>query len=118
MDRIKESTEALIDAILKSDEYLRFCEVRDKVKENPKLRTQINEFRIHVFEVQNSREPLDMYGEQERLCRDAEEFRKNPLVNELLEAELRVCRIMQKVTESIAAKVDLDLSEITERIGL
>ena len=49
MDRIKESTEALIDAILKSDEYLRFCEVRDKVKENPKLRTQINEFRIHVF---------------------------------------------------------------------
>ena len=59
-----------------------------------------------------------MYGEQERLCRDAEEFRKNPLVNEFLEAELRVCRIMQKVTESIAAKVDLDLSEISERIGL
>lgn len=118
MKNIKKCTEALTEAILESEEYLRFCELRDKVRENPELRTQINNFRLHVFEVQNTREPLDMYGEQERLCRDFEEFRKNPLVNDFLEAELRVCRILQKITTEIAEAVDLDADDVSERIGL
>ncbi|MDO4322660.1 MAG: YlbF family regulator [Lachnospiraceae bacterium] len=118
MENIKECTKALIDAILDSGEYRRFCEVRDQVREKPELRSQINEFRLHVFEVQNSKEPLDMYGEQERLCRDFEEFRKNPLVNEFLEAELRVCRIMQEISTDIAGAVDLDSADVSERIKL
>ena len=59
MENIKRCTAALIDAILESDEYTRFCELRDQVREQPELRAQINSFRQHVFEVQNSREPLD-----------------------------------------------------------
>ncbi len=118
MENIKKCTAALIEAILGSDEYIRFCELRDQVREQPELRTQINAFRQHVFEVQNSKEPLDMYGEQERLCRDFEEFRKNPLVNDFLEAELHVCRILQKITTEITAAIDLDADEVSERIGL
>ncbi len=118
MENIKRCTAALIDAILESDEYTRFCELRDQVREQPELRAQINSFRQHVFEVQNSREPLDMYGEQERLYRNFEEFRKNPLVNDFLEAELRVCRILQRITTDIAAAIDLDADEVSERIGL
>lgn len=118
MEKVKACTEALIKAILESEEYTRFSELRDQVKEQPELRRQINEFRLHVFEVQNSEEPLDMYAEQQRLCRDYEEFRKDPLVNEFLQAELRICRILQKVTEDVAEAVDLDTNEVSERIGL
>lgn len=118
MENIKKCTRALTQAILESDEYLRFCEVRDRVRENPELRRQINEFRLHVFEVQNSKEPLDMYGEQERLRVHSEEFRKDPLVDEFLEAELRLCRIMQQITMEIAGAVDLETQDVSERIQI
>ena len=99
MNRMEKCTEDLIQCIIESDEYRNFCELRDKVQAEPELRQQINDFRLHVFETQNSQEPLDMYHEQNRLCNDYEEFRKNPLVNGFLLAELRVCeRIMS--TES------------------
>lgn len=104
--------------MLESDEYIQFCEIRDKVKEDPQLWKQINDFRLHVFEVQASQEPLDLYGEQERLCRQYEEFRKNPMVSEFLQSELRVCRILQKVVSTVADAVDIDVPEISERIGL
>ncbi len=118
MSELKERTEALIQGILESEEYRHFCALREEVYQEPELRRQINDFRLHVFEVQNSQEPLDMYGEQERLCRDYEEFRKNPLVNGFLLAELRVCRMVQKITEAISEAIDLDTDEVSERIRI
>lgn len=118
MDKIRDCTQKLIRAILESEEYMQYCEIRDKVRENPELRRKINDFRLHVFEVQNSEEPLDMYEEQERLCREYEEFRKNPVVNDYLQAELRICRTLQKITADIAEAIDLDAQDIAERIGL
>ncbi|MDY3250129.1 MAG: YlbF family regulator [Candidatus Choladocola sp.] len=116
MGQIEDCTNNLIEAILNSSEYRHFCEIRDQVKEEPELRAQINAFRRHVFEVQNSDEPLDMYDEQARLCKDYEEFRKNPLVNDFLQSELRVCRIIQKTALTIVEKLDLDTQDVTEGI--
>lgn len=112
METIEKCTEALIQAIQESKEYVRFCQVRDAVRMEPGLRQEINDFRRHVFAVQNAQEPLDMYGEQERLCRDYEEFRKNALVHEFLESELRVCRILQRIMADVAGVVDLDEQEV------
>ncbi len=112
METIEKCTEALIQAIQGSEEYSRFCRARDAVRMQPGLRQEINDFRQHVFAVQNAREPLDMYAEQERLCRDYEEFRKNALVNEFLESELRVCRILQRIMADLAGAVDLDEQEV------
>lgn len=118
MNNTKICTQNLIKSIIESDEYQEFCEIRDKVKAEPELRRQINEFRRHVFEVQNSQEPLDLYSEQERLRRDYEDFRRQPLVSGFLAAEVRVCRMVQKITEEIAGALDLDTDDITERIEL
>ena len=118
MDRIEQSVRDLIEAIQNSDDYVRFCAARDKLREDPKLRSQVNEFRVNVFEMQNSQELLDPYTEQQRLCREAEEFRRNSLVDEFLHAELAVCRILQKMVADIVEAVDLDIDEIAERIDL
>ena len=67
MNQIETCTESLVKAIQESQEYRRFCRVRDEVKKNPELHAKIGAFRRHVYEVQNSREPLDMYGEMERI---------------------------------------------------
>ena len=116
MKQVEMCAQSLVWAIRDSEEYQNFCKIRDKVKEQPELREQINKFRIHVFDIQNSPEPLDMYDEQKKLCQDYEEFRKNPLVNEFLQAELRGCRMLQKITLDIAGAIDLDTQGIAEHI--
>lgn len=116
MKQVEMCAQNLVWAIRDSEEYQHFCKIRDKIKEQPELREQLNKFRIHVFDIQNSPEPLDMYDEQKKLYRDYEEFRKNPLVNEFLQAELRVCRMLQKITLDIAGAIDLDTQGIAEHI--
>jgi len=118
MNHIQDCTQELIRAILESDEYREFGRIRDKVREQPRLREEINRFRQHVFEVQNSQEPLDMYGEQERLCRDYDAFRRNPLVNDFLQSELRICRLIQQISMEIADSVDLDTDWVEEGVRL
>ncbi len=118
MKNIETCTNDLIQAILDSGEYRNFCEIRDRVAQVPELREQINAFRLHVFETQNTQEPLDMYAEQIRLCKDYEQFRKNPLVDEFLKAELRVCRIVQEITMTLAEKINLDTDGIVQDILL
>lgn len=118
MNQIEVCTGQLIRAIQESKEYQRFCRVRDEVKKDPELHSRINAFRRHVYEVQNSREPLDMYGEMERITRDYEEFRREPLVEEFLESELRVCRMIQKITVDVTRAVDLDTEQVADGIEL
>lgn len=118
MKQIEDCTKELLLAITNSYEYRRFCELRDTVRREPGLREQINDFRKKVYEVQNSCEVPDAYGAQEQLCREYREFRKNPLVSDFLQAELRVCRMVQQITQEIAGGVDLDTREITEGIEL
>lgn len=116
MTTIETCTQNLIDAILKSDEYRQFTEIRDKVAQEPGLKDQIDAFRLNVFEVQNSDEPLDMYEEQGRLGREYDEFCKNPLVHEFLKAELRVCRIIQGITFALVEHVDIDTANVADKI--
>lgn len=118
MNQIETCTRDLIQAILDSEEYRHFSEIRDRVSQTGELREKINAFRLHVFETQNSPEPLDMYEEQIRLCKEYDEFRKNPLVDEFLKAELRVCRIVQEITMTLAEQINLDTQEITKELPL
>ncbi len=114
MGQIETCTKSLIRAIQESEEYQEFCRIRDEVRKDPALRQRINEFRRHVFEVQNSREPLDMYQEMERIGRDYEDFRKEPGVEEFLASELRVCRIIQQITYEVTGAVDLDTETVVQ----
>ena len=74
MNQIEACTESLVSAIQESLEYQKFCRIRDEVKKNPELHAKISAFRRHVYEVQNSREPLDMYGEMSALRETMKHF--------------------------------------------
>lgn len=69
MKKIESCTAELVKAIQESSEYQEFCRVRDEVAKDPQKRERINRFRRHIFEVQNTKESVDMYEEMERLGR-------------------------------------------------
>lgn len=51
-----------------------------------------------------------MFDEIDAFEKEFEEFRSNPVVEEYLQAELAVCRMVQNIYTQIAEAIDLDLS--------
>lgn len=93
--KIQKSLQKLIDDILNSDIYVEYQKQLALVKEQPELKTQIDEFRTRNLELQTGAnttfEQLDSFE------REYEDFRENPLVDDFLAAELALCRLLQKL---------------------
>jgi cell fate (sporulation/competence/biofilm development) regulator YlbF (YheA/YmcA/DUF963 family) len=103
---MEQSLQAYIDKLLKSEEYLKYVEQKERVKQYPDLKKQIDEFRRRNFEMQNSG---DMVFEKiEAFEREYADFRDNPLVADFLEAELAFCRMMQELNHKVADALDFD----------
>ena len=51
---MEQSLQTYIDKLLQSEEYLKYVEQKERVKQYPDLKKQIDEFRRRNFEMQNS----------------------------------------------------------------
>lgn len=95
MNNVDAAVEHLIGQILQSDTYLEYCKALKKVKQEPGLKEQIDEFRARNYEIQNG--SISDLCKVDQLEREYEEFRENALVEEFLSAELAFCRMMQEI---------------------
>ena len=80
--------------------------------EKPELREKIDEFRVAVFRLNNDNGNEDLYESIDRFEKEHQEFRKNPIVNEYLEAELDVCKMMQRINSRIQGGVDIHIPQV------
>ena len=109
MNQIDEALEGLVQTIREGEEYQKYQAVRAKVHEQPQLEEKIHAFRKKNYEVQNLTEEKKLYDQADKLEREGIEFRKDPLVNEYLDAELGICRLFQRINWEIVQKIDFDL---------
>ena len=87
MDRVQMCVDSLIQAIKEGEAYQRYLSCEEKLSKDAELRKKIDRLRADVY-------------------------RKNPLVNEFLEAELDVCRLLQKVSDRIQSGVHIQIPHI------
>lgn len=106
MDTIKDKVEELVSAIQKSTDYQNFQEAEREVQNVPGLAEKIREFCWKNYELQNG-DAEDLYERVEEFRAQYKEFRRNPVVEQYLEQELRMCRILQEVNARITGAVDL-----------
>jgi len=106
MDTIKDKVEELIAAIQESTEYQSFQEAERQVKNVPGLSEKIREFCWKNYEIQNSG-AADLYDRMEDFENQYREFRRNPVVSQYLEKELRICRMLQEINAKITDSVEL-----------
>ncbi len=109
ISQIDEALEGLIQAIWEGEEYQRYQKIRAKVHEQPELEQKIHAFRKKNYEVQNRANDRALYDQVDGLEREGIEFRKDPLVNEYLNAELGICRLFQRINWELVRKMDFDL---------
>lgn len=95
-----------IMAIKSTETYQNYARERDKVKQYPELKAQIDDFRRRNYEMQTS---ADMdFHKIDQFDRDYEDFRENPLVDDFLAAELAFCRMMQKANLQVTEAIEFE----------
>ena len=103
---MEQALQTYIDKLLDSPEYKEYALQKEKVKQYPELKVQIDAFRAKNFEMQTSKDMVfEMIETFEKEYRD---FRENPLVNDFLAAELAFCRLLQKNNARIMDAIDFE----------
>ncbi len=103
---MEQALQAYIEKILDSEEYHEYVIQKERVKQYPELKKQIDEFRARNYEMQTSKEMV--FEKIEAFEREYMDFRENPLVEDFLAAELAFCRMMQKANGRIMEAIDFD----------
>lgn len=116
MKNVARRTQELTEAIRSSQAYMDFERAKKEIRENPELRAQLNQFRRKNYELQNEKSGSDWYEVVDDFEKQNEEFRKNPLVEEFLSNELELCRMIQRINQSIVDVVQLEIQEFADVI--
>ena len=109
MDEIRENIDSLLAAVKSSREYQEYKKQEELLDGNPELKARVYRFRGDNFRMQNEADRGSLFQAAEQLARESKDLRRNPQVNAYLEAELALCKLMQKIcirlTEGIQMQV-------------
>lgn len=94
-ENVNQAVEQMVQAIRNTDAYMEYRRQLGRIKEQPELKKQIDDFRTRNFELQTSKDTN--FDKIDQFTRENEAFRENPRVSDFLAAELAFCRMMQEI---------------------
>ena len=94
-ENVNQAVEQMVQAIRNTDAYMEYRRQLGRIKEQPELKKQIDDFRTRNFELQTSKDTN--FDKIDQFTRENEAFRENPLVSDFLAAELAFRRMMQEI---------------------
>lgn len=106
MSKMEEAMNQLIAAIKESDAYREYIRQLEKVKQQPDLKKQIDDYRARNYEMQTSGDAA--FEKIAQFEKEYEGFRENPYVSDFLDAELAFCRMMQEMNLRITEAIDFE----------
>jgi len=101
-----------VRAIKRTAVYKAYRTQLERMKQQPELYAQVNEFRRRNYEIQNSSQADDLFDKIDAFEKEYEKFRENPLVDEFLRAELALCRMMQEIDIFLTEELDFDMGSV------
>ena len=105
---IGESISRLIESIKESPEYKEFRKQSDILKAESDLKHRVDAFRGENYRIQNECDEDSLFDVVEQISKESAQLRSNPQVNAYLDAELALCRMMQKISMELTDGIDLD----------
>lgn len=112
MDLIQEKTDELIEFIRRGEVYTRYTEAQKALEQQSDLNVWMNEFRARMYRINNDNSGVDLFDEVDRIEQEYQELRKIPLVNEFLEAEVELCKLLKTVEMKINRELDFSIPEL------
>lgn len=102
--------EALIQALLESEEYQNYFRYEEELNKDSELRRRVDEFRGKNFRLQRQ-EGIDLFEAVDHLESEYVELRSNALVNAYLEAELTMCKTKQKIHNELMERIPISVPD-------
>ena len=110
METVNRNIHALLNSIQKCQIYKDFK--KQILNKNPELAERVQRFRAENFRLQNEEGQKDVLAKAEQLSRESEELRSFPEVKAYLDAELALCRMMQKICRTLTDGVEMNIPRI------
>lgn len=114
MDKVTECLDALIEEMRESRAYQNYLWMEEELEKDPDLKSRVDDYRIRNYRLQQS-ENVDLYDAVDSLERDSYALRKSEKANAYLEAELEVCKMVQKVQDRISEEIRIGVPKIKRR---
>lgn len=112
MDGINRNIHMLIQSVKKSSVYKEYRLQEGILNQNPELAERVRQFRADNFRLQNEEDRSNMFHLAEVLSRESEELRRIPQVNAYLDAELALCRMMQRICRTLTEGIEMDIPSL------
>ena len=100
METVNRNIHALLNSIQKCQVYKDFKKQEAILNKNPN------------FKLQNEGDPENILAKAEQLARESEELRSFPEVNAYLDAELALCRMIQKICRTLTDGIEMNIPRI------
>lgn len=105
---VRKSLDDLIVSLENCDDFKKYKVACTQVRMHPEKEQRLQEFRKRNYLLQNSREPVDLFEESDRLEREYADVFRDPMLQEFLNAEVAVCRIVQQVNREMINCLDFE----------
>lgn len=107
MDAISRNVRVLLSVIKKSDVYREYKKQEEILDKNQQLKERVDHFRANNYKLQNEAGKDDLFQVAEQLERESAELRRIPEVNAYLDAELALCKLIQRIFMNLAEGIDM-----------
>lgn len=112
MEEISKNIEELLLSIKRSEVYEAYRKQEEKLYQFPELVERVNQFRADNFRLQEEANSGDLFQVAEEVTNESAQLRKIPEVNAYLDAELALCKLMQKVCRRLTEGIDIQVPEV------
>ena len=114
---LERCTRELTRAVNESPQMCRFRKISAKIALEPEKKKQIDQFRKKAFLLQNSSNAFDRTDEMRTLFHEREQLHRDPDTMEYLNAELDVCRMLQRICAVILQVADVEIDSFEDAIN-
>ncbi|MCI5901573.1 MAG: YlbF family regulator [Blautia sp.] len=112
MEELNKSVDLLIKTLMETEIYRQYTEQEQKLMENTELKERVDQFRKNNYRLQQQAEKEDLPMILEQLYAESRELRKDPQVNAYLDAELALCKLMQKIFLRVTDEMRMHIPEL------
>ena len=112
MDEISMDIEKLLDAVHRSSEYQEYQNQAAELDKDPELKARVMRFRGDNFRLQSQASQDELFHASEQLNLESASLRQNLKVNAYLDAELALCRLIQRICRTLVAGIDIQIPDL------
>lgn len=112
--KIEEKSKELAALILESEEYRGYLEAKENLNRNPERLQRLQTFRKKNFEAQNGCDDSTVMEELMKLTQEYQDDLEYTVVSEYLNAELRLCKVMQNVNRILVQDINMNMDFLNQ----